>query len=229
MQHKSRIRRLTVESLEDRSLMAGNLTVSVVDGSLVISGDDEANGFVIEQAGQNAFRIRTNSLGGENTLMNGSADTDQTFFGVTDDINIALKGGPDQVGVGVKFSSPLQIPRNLNVDGGSAADSVLINAAVGASGRGGYAILRSAKLQVDHAAVPKDFVAKVIDQLDAYKTMSVGGNVFISGTETDDTYVLDGIKANNLSVETFAGRDQVRVSQQPLLRGDVDIDLGDGD
>src|SRR5829696_1908038 len=100
MQRNSKTRRLAVETLENRSLLAGNLTVWVVDGSLVITGDDEANGLVIEQAGANAFRLRTNSLGGENTLINGSADTDQTFSGVINDINIALKGGPDQVDVG---------------------------------------------------------------------------------------------------------------------------------
>lgn len=215
-------RLLTIEALENRSLLAGNVTVSVVNGSLFITGDYQQNYVRIEQPGPNAFRV----VATEGTLINGGNNADQTFSGVTNDINIVMKGGWDEVLIGSE-SSPVQIPRNLNVDcGDTRFDALHLHGACGTSGRGGYAILHSDRLYMS-ATVPKNLVAKGVNQLDA-RFMDVGGDLVISGTARDDYYVLQAIEANNLTVSTLAGVDAIRITDQPTLRGDATIDTGAG-
>lgn len=42
-------RRLMIENLESRTMMAGNVTISVTDGLLTITGDHNHNGVAIRQ------------------------------------------------------------------------------------------------------------------------------------------------------------------------------------
>jgi hypothetical protein len=219
---KRKSRRLEVESLENRSLLASNVTVAVTNGTLSITGDYEKNYVTVEQAGPNAFRV----LATEGTLINGSTDADQTFTGVTNDINIALKGGWDEVQIGSE-SAPGRIPRNLNVDcGDTRFDAVHLFAACGTSGRGGYAIIRSDRLYIS-ASVPKNLVATRVNQLDA-RNLKVTGDLVISGTGGDDYYVLSVIQANNLKVDTWTGTDAIRLTEKPVILGDATIDTGEG-
>ena len=229
MQSTSNRRRLVVETLEGRSMLAGNISVSVVDGSLTIIGDDQANGFAIEQTLTNSFRVRPKPTGGEPTLINGVEAVFLTFHGVTNDINISVNGGADDVEAGWDFDSAILIPRNLVVDGGAGADDILVNANTGVSGRGGYVILRSADfVEPAHARVPKNFVATGVKSF-LFAGLQVTGDAVISGTAGDDHYVMDGDRFGNLKINTFAGPDVIRLAFSPQITGNVDIDTGDGD
>src|SRR5215475_3680231 len=82
-------RRLGFESLEDRTLMAGNVTAAVVNGTLQITGDKSANVIQIQQAPGNGIR-----LVGVGTTINGSSAA--RVFGASD-ISLDMLGGNDSV------------------------------------------------------------------------------------------------------------------------------------
>ncbi len=56
--HKTSKRRtLSFQPLEDRSLMAGNVTAAVQNHALVINGDNQGNAIEIQQVGDGQFKI----------------------------------------------------------------------------------------------------------------------------------------------------------------------------
>lgn len=90
-------RRLAAETLENRALLAGDITASVEDGVLTITGDAEANGVLIRQSGSDLEVVGVDA-GGSATTINGDASFLAT--GVTDGAIVFLKGGDDTVQLG---------------------------------------------------------------------------------------------------------------------------------
>jgi len=86
-------RQCAVESLENRALLAGNVTAIVDDGSLVVRGDVAGNGVAIHQTDIGRYVVTGFDLGGATTV-NGSSSP-QIFNGVTADIVVDLQGGDD--------------------------------------------------------------------------------------------------------------------------------------
>jgi len=78
-----------LEGLETRCLMAGNVTAIVQNGSLIITGDAEANQILIQE-----FMGDLNVLG-VGTTVNGLAN--QSFPGVYKDVRVSLLAGDDTV------------------------------------------------------------------------------------------------------------------------------------
>jgi hypothetical protein len=220
------IRTLGVENLECRAMLAGNVTASVVDGSLHVQGDSLSNGVAIEQTAPNTFRVRAYSLGGAPTLLNGSTDKIQTFFGVTTDVNVAVQSGYDEVTVKHLNGGAATIGRNLNIDGGGWADNVRVQALVGRS-QGGFLIVRNATLGLTNSAVPKNFLLSNGGCL--CNKVTVSGAVSIIGTEGDDQITLDALTAASLTIQSLGGRDAVRVANQPRIAGNVNIYTGLGE
>jgi hypothetical protein len=64
-------RKLGVESLENRALLAGNVSVSVDGDVLRIVGDGQGNGVSVEQLDTNKFFVTGFGLNGSNTTING--------------------------------------------------------------------------------------------------------------------------------------------------------------
>src|SRR5205085_1142898 len=126
-------RRLGMESLEGRQMMAGNVLVSVNSlGDLLITGDNQDNNVQIFQSVQQGAVIPGKFLvtGAQNTntLINGQAAA-QYFENVTHDIKIDLKDGLDRVKVGDGLSSNHFVaPHDLVIDMGAGKDGVLIPA-----------------------------------------------------------------------------------------------------
>lgn len=92
-------RNLTVQPLEQRQLMAGDVSVTVSEyGNLRITGDGARNGVEVWQAapGSNTWLVRGTSLGGSATRVNGHSLV-AAFPGVTNDLRIDLNGGSDKV------------------------------------------------------------------------------------------------------------------------------------
>jgi hypothetical protein len=115
-------KRLRLESLESRRLLAGDVGVDVVDGNLLIRGDRLSNAIEIRQAqdGSGDFVIRgLETEDGVATTVNGeeSARVD----GVTGDVLAALQAGDDVI-----YIHDADLPRNLVVRTGSGADTVLV-------------------------------------------------------------------------------------------------------
>lgn len=86
-------RRLWVESLENRVLLAGNVAVSVDGDTLVIVGDGGGNGVAVEQLDNGKFFVSGYRLYGADTTINGQANG-QIFGGVRN-IDVDLNRGWD--------------------------------------------------------------------------------------------------------------------------------------
>src|SRR5215475_2967337 len=81
------------ERLETRELMAGNMTASVISGSLTVNGDNAANVLQMTEVSGNRWKI----TGLAGTKINGKSQV--TTQAVTHDIQLYLNGGNDNVTV----------------------------------------------------------------------------------------------------------------------------------
>src|SRR5262245_56598606 len=89
--YRNQSRRFGFESLEHRTLLAGNVTAAVAAGTLALNGDGSGNAIQVWQSGAN-WKVQ-----GLGTTVNGSFSV-QTFAGVTN-IVAALEGGNDFIRV----------------------------------------------------------------------------------------------------------------------------------
>src|SRR5207244_5328908 len=111
------VRRLMVESLESRAMLAGNVTVSVTDNMLRIVGDAAGNDIEIQQVQQTFVGewpgVKLQIIG-HGTTINGQA-TSLIVEGVKNSF-IGLQGGNNHLLVGntSKTSSP---PNPVNLPG----------------------------------------------------------------------------------------------------------------
>lgn len=149
----ARSRRLTVESLESRAMLAGNVTVTVTDGVLNVAGDDKANGVAIRQlAPPNGpttpwpgVRLEITGIPAVNgssqqTTINGGASV--IVEGVKNGVGIWLGGGQDLLKVvnplpatnGAPNRAQVNLPGvvqiGLGEDGGAATLYVVNNVQV---------------------------------------------------------------------------------------------------
>jgi hypothetical protein len=104
---ENRQRKLRLEFLESRAMLAGNVSVSVSGGNLVIRGDNADNGVLIQQIDADSYAVTGISVGTETTITDGGANVSgggangtAIADGVTGDVNIDLRGGDDILGVG---------------------------------------------------------------------------------------------------------------------------------
>ncbi|WP_158521028.1 peptidylprolyl isomerase [Fuerstiella marisgermanici] len=142
MQHLA-ARRLSssrMERLEDRMMLAGNVTAQFIGQNAFVSGDDAANSVEILVDGGNLiargtdgttingsaddFVLRTGSasLGRSLFVSLGGGDDALTMTGVTVNRNLTINGGSGNDLIGITESS--SIGRNLWVRGGSGNDTV---------------------------------------------------------------------------------------------------------
>jgi hypothetical protein len=99
---------LKVETLEPRAMLAGNVSVSVSGGNLIVRGDAKDNLVLIEQVGSGRYAVTGSDFanGGEPgfqtgpTRVNGQANGTVVVSGVTGDINVDLRAGRDGLGIG---------------------------------------------------------------------------------------------------------------------------------
>lgn len=97
-QFRSSVRALlSIETLESRALLAGNVTASVSKGTLVIRGDAAANEIIISQL-TTAGGYRITPVAGSGTTINSNANAVDLLNVVRFDIK--MLGGDDQVGIG---------------------------------------------------------------------------------------------------------------------------------
>lgn len=104
-------RRLRLELLERRNLLAGLVTASVSGGNLVVRGDNEANVVLIAEVDDGDGNSKTHAyvVGGFDTNIQGGKDSGQMlpadvsarlFLNVKGNIDVDLKGGDDLFAVG---------------------------------------------------------------------------------------------------------------------------------
>lgn len=120
---------LQVERLEDRAMMAGNVSAWVSGGTLYIRGDDASNGVIVRQVSSTTYTVAGTSGVNldhlwDSTRVNGSGRA-QTFSGVYDDIDVSMNNGNDRIEFrGTSRSSPMVLADDLRVTGGRGSDSV---------------------------------------------------------------------------------------------------------
>src|ERR1044071_1056075 len=91
-------RSFAFERLENRQMMAGDVTAQIIKGDLVIRGDDFDNGITITAGSVAGTLVVTGvNAGGTATRVNGTANGAVTLTGFNDDFKINLKGGNDIV------------------------------------------------------------------------------------------------------------------------------------
>jgi hypothetical protein len=133
MSAKSQNRRLSVESLESRAMLAGNVIVSVTDNMLRIVGDAAANDIEIQQVQQTfegewpGVKLR---IIGHDTTINGQSDS-LVVEGVKNSF-VGLQGGNNQLVVGntskiVSPPKPVNLPGRVHIGTWAGDDSIKLN------------------------------------------------------------------------------------------------------
>jgi hypothetical protein len=95
----TRRRRLALEPLETRTLLAGNVSVDEVGGNLKLRGDEECNGVLIVQLGSGRYAVVGFDHDGAPTTINGGADP-VIVRGIKHNFLIDLRQGDDLLGIG---------------------------------------------------------------------------------------------------------------------------------
>ncbi|MDB5318938.1 MAG: hypothetical protein JWN40_569 [Phycisphaerales bacterium] len=108
-----------VEWLESRTLLAGNVTVSVVGGDLVVTGDAARNRFVVDARGLAAGEVRVRAAD-DSTTINGEFEA--VLGGVTKSFRIDTGPGADMLNV-----QDLAVAGDLRINGGRAGDTLSLN------------------------------------------------------------------------------------------------------
>jgi hypothetical protein len=165
-------RRLGFQQLENRTLMAGNVTAAVQHHSLIITGDKLDNDIRVAQVAAGEYTVS-----GITTTVNGSTSA-QTFSGMTGDVKINMNAGNDQVTIG-SFAHGVSLPGNLKINLGSGSDTVFLTKTTTAGG-----------VSITGSSGSKSLT---------FQTLDVGSPSFNSG-KNDCT--IDLPNGSNISVQT---------------------------
>ena len=129
MAAKSRGRKLRIESLERRALLSGTVTVSVVSGTLVVTGDSNANVVAIDQVDMSgtsgtvapgSFLITPDA---KTALNGGKAGTPLTVSGATAGAQINLGAGNDSLDMQGVAGQPLS-PFSISIAAGAGYNTI---------------------------------------------------------------------------------------------------------
>lgn len=222
---RATVRTLGLESLEDRDLKAGDVTVFLSGDDLVITGDNAANEVRIRQS---LGRLVVEGLNG--TEINGRDRAFKAFVG--DDVRIDLNGGADKLTI--DHETPLlfhtDIKGDLKID--EVEDVKLFNMDL----RG--------TLDVDLENVSGrvrmfDFVVEGLASIHGtggLQRAELNAGIFDQNLSVDfsgggnDTVQLGGVTADkNVNITTADGRDDVRVEFFTRIGLDLNIDTGTDD
>ncbi len=202
-------RRLGLESLESRDLMAGNLTVTqTAGGDLRIIGDAAANIFTLVQTGAGKYQVT-----GTSTNVNGSA-TAKTFSGITRHIIIDTLAGNDRVTIGrlatAEAKNTTRILGDMSVKTGTGADLLSILNVVGKNSK----------------AVMGTNLENEIDKI-TVKSSNFSGNAVLQTGGGNDVIVVNNSKAfTSLTVDLGAGNDTATLTNGTV--GNITLNCGTG-
>jgi hypothetical protein len=187
-------RKLSLETLDGRSMMAGIVNVDVVQGDLVVTGDGGDNEVRVIQSLQNnqpiAGRYFISGLNG--TVVRSSTIPNFNGFAnnVTDDIRINLNGGNDRLTVGSGINGQFNVPTDLVIELGDGNNVV----------------------RVDHVAVRDDLSVTSGTGADSvFVTASVGTQIGVDGGANDIT-ITTGNRADNVRLENTLVRNNLSVN-----------------
>ncbi len=193
-------RRLGLESLESRQLMA--VLVTVTDGDLVLTGDGQADQVTIIQSLQNGAPIPGRYF---ITGQNGTTINNQTgglfFENVTDDIRVNLSGGNDVLRIGNGVNGDFIVPDDLEINTGAGNDIVV----------------------VDTIAIRDDATVLTGAGIDSvFFKGTVGSLAGVDGGDNDLT-INTGAGRDSMSLTNTFVRDDLNINAGPALDSSADV------
>lgn len=214
-------RRLRIESLEQKQLLAGDVLVNVVNGALNIQGDDLDNQIAVS-SGQEPGTYLIRGLNGTNVIMAGDDTTDDTtgdttngaaperavvVEGVRRGIRANMGDGDDTV-----ILNDLRVRRSVSINTGAGDDNVLVG------------------VQPPDGPGPMPAATDAVEE-DAATDVSVAirGSLNIrTGLGSDDVAINNTRGGGRLRVAAGADADTVRIGR-PEVAADDTGEPGDGE
>ncbi len=190
----------TLEGLEARQLLSGNVVASVTAGNLIILGDAADNTIVLDQAGLSAGQVRISGVSG--TAIN-SQVTPVVINGVTGRVKIAMGDGVDKVAM-----NNLSLPGNLLVKGQQRL--TLTNVHVGQL----LNISSENNTRLTDTTVGTDLTILSASGGGnvALQAVNVQGNTRIVGGIASDTFTIDDSNfQGSVGLQTLLGNDIVQI------------------
>ena len=199
-------RKLRMEQMEARQMMAGDVSASVVDGNLYINeaarqvGRD--NGITISQLANGMIRVEghnpLNTTTGTPSRVNGAAYADFSLP-----------------------ASSLGTGRNLYVNLGGGEDQVIFQ-----NGSGGASTFQSVVLNVGTTSATKkvsDNDRIIVNSLRTFGSLTVDTGIGNDWVFLSNATIGDGWARDVVSINTGAGADTVTMKNDTRVNGSVDI------
>lgn len=207
-------RPLSLESLESRQLMAGDVSVGFEGGVLVIRGDNLANEVEMVSLTQ-AFSIR----GLNGTTINGVDGGRFVLPNPTSNVKVLLNGGDDVFDAKAFFASfsPGEVTGNLEVIGGTGQDRIVISD----MNIGNDLQIRteggSDSIELNRVVVGDDLdVSMGFDSsADAVKLSNVDAldQILINTDQGDDILNLNRVKGAHLTIHGGSGNNLINMTE----------------
>jgi len=237
-------RRLMLESLESRALLAGDVQVDVVGGNLKLRGDQECNGVIISQLGEGRYAVVGFEHDGAPTTINGGTEP-VIVHGVRGNFDIDLRQGDDLLGIGNDVEllaglstdlglsdafgagaelpevpdQRLRVPRSLIVRTKDGDDGVLVNANIRHS-----AIIRTSfgsdGVGLANTRVGDNVIVHTETGQDGVliENTSVGDYLHVNTGENSDTLVISQADVGHALLIAGQGNDAVGISDSQFDR-----------
>lgn len=220
----------TLESLENRQLLAGNVTIDTSDGNLVITGDALANRIAIRQTGLGQYTI--DGLDGEQFCTPGGSfqKSPVTVSNVRGGLLVSLAAGDDSVSItGTSTSRP--VGAFVTVLTGPGKDQVNLNNIQTGGSQYPPKIQIPAELKRQRAAIGESAYwnamtpgSLTIDTGSSDKSTDSDRVGITSANVQGPTWISTGSGDDRVSLEAFAGRQAVINTTAGADRVDLALD-----
>jgi len=224
---QTRARLCRIQSLENRKMMAGDVSVapSAADSrDLIISGDNASNQIVVQEIAVD--RIRVTGLDG--TLINGG--TSPVTMTVRDDLTINMKGGNDNVLLRNLNQGDDYSHSDVTIDLGEGNDDLEIlatdvNRHLNIKAGDGNDQIEVTETRAKDALIDGEYGD---DKITVDELTTVASVTIESGKDDDTIVVMDSVINNDLLINADAGNDYVKVDNVDVF-DDLRLNAGSGD
>lgn len=217
------LRKLSVERLEKRSVMAGNVTASVTSaGDLLIEGDAEDNFVRVDSIGPGEWQVG----GLNNTLVNGSLTP--LSFTANRNVFINLRGGNDALFLVGQGKDKVTVANPVTIKFGSGNDAFIVENFATNSDLRIHGEAGDDQLIVSNATIRRRLFVEGNGGEDGVviSNANVQGEVQIDMGDEDDLIGFnEGVFHQNVNLVGGAGKDQALMLGLKTLRN-LRIELG---
>ena len=210
----AKTRKIHFEGLEDRRLMAGDVTVGLVKGEAVVTGDGASNAVWIREISANTYRVEGQVHAGSATKVNGKAFVD--IYTRQDDLRVDMGKGNDSLWIGNKAGAAAMTVEDLTIKMGNGSD-----------------YLHLGNLQVYDKFDPVNITMGDESSLDGDDEIDMGNVAFaasvniLMGKGVDECEMRNVTIRDDLSIDTGSGNDEVELAS--VTADEFFIKLGSGD